>query len=92
MFQLLDTVESLKLDVGAREMIPGELDRPVWLEVFDGLALPVASRADATASKLVWVSKGSHKSRRDVRKICATASPGEIQWLRRLAAQLNLES
>jgi hypothetical protein len=92
MFQVLDTEESLKLDVYVREMIPGELGRSVRIEVFHGLVLPIASRADAAASKLVWISKGSHKSRRDLRKICAAAPPGDLQLLRKLAAQLGLES
>ncbi|MFQ5730761.1 MAG: nucleotidyl transferase AbiEii/AbiGii toxin family protein [Planctomycetaceae bacterium] len=69
MFQLLDTVETLKLDLYAREMIPGELNRSRSVEVFEGMSLPMASPADAAASKLVWVDKGSGKSRRDFRKI-----------------------
>jgi hypothetical protein len=34
-----------------------------------GLTLPVASRPDLVLSKLIWISKGSHKSRRDLRQI-----------------------
>ena len=44
MFQLFDKLESLKLDVYPREMIPGELDRSVSFEIFDGLVLPIVSR------------------------------------------------
>ncbi|QDU26389.1 hypothetical protein ETAA8_14670 [Anatilimnocola aggregata] len=68
MFQLLDTAEALKLDIYTRELIPGELDRSEVIEVFIGVKLPIVSRADAAASKLVWISKGSHKSRRDLRQ------------------------
>ena len=68
MFQLLDNVEALKLDIYPRELIAGELDRSCLVEVFAGVEFPVASRADV-ASKLVWISKGSHKSRRDLRQI-----------------------
>jgi hypothetical protein len=67
MFQLFDNTEALKLDIYPRELIEGELNRSQVIEVFDGMQLPVASRADAAASKLVWVSKGSHKSRRDLK-------------------------
>ena len=74
MFQLLDRVESLKLDIYPRELIAGELDRSVSQEVFEGEELPVASCADVAVSKLVWISKGSHKSRRDLRQVFA--------WLR----------
>ena len=53
MFQRLDSKEALKLDVYPREMIPGELDRSSTLEVFEGLELPIVSRFDAAASKLI---------------------------------------
>ena len=69
LFQLLDEQECLKLDIYPREMIPGELDRSEQLEVFADEFLPVVSRVDAAASKLIWIGKGSHKSRRDLRAI-----------------------
>jgi hypothetical protein len=92
MFQLLDTRESLKLDVYARELIRGELDRSDQLEVFDGLSLPVVSRADAAASKLVWISMGSHKSRRDLRHIFRTSDPTIQGTILDLAEDLRLQS
>lgn len=92
MFQLLDTVEALKLGVYPREMIPGELDRSETVEVFDGVELPIASRADAAASKLVRISKGSHKSRRDLRQIYRLAIDSERELIRSLTRQLELES
>ena len=65
----LDRVESLKMDIYPRELVPGELDRSVLESVFDGEELPIASRTDVAISKLIWSSKGSPKSRRDFRKI-----------------------
>ena len=91
MFQLLDTGESLKLDVYPRELIPGELSRSVRVELFADERLPIASRADAAASKLVWVDKGSHKSRRDLRQIHRTANDDDRQRIRQLARSLELE-
>ncbi len=73
MFQLLDSKEALKLDVYPREMIPGELDRSSTLEVFEGVELPIVSRFDAAASKLIWISKGGHKSRSDFRHLYRTS-------------------
>jgi hypothetical protein len=90
MFQLLDKVETLKLDIYPRELIPGELDRSCLVEVFVGVEYPVVSRADAATSKLIWISKGSHKSRRDLRQIYRTASERDCQRIRELAAQLTL--
>ena len=90
LLQLLDEQEVLKLDVYARELIPGELDRSESAEVFDGMVLPICSLADSAASKLVWVSKGSHKGRRDVRLIFANASDEQQTLIRHLADQLKL--
>ncbi len=92
MFQLFDIVEALKLDVYPREMIPGELSRSQWVEVFAGMNLPIASRADAAASKLVWISKGSHKSRRDLRQIYRAGLASDRVLIGQLAQQLGLES
>jgi hypothetical protein len=91
MFQALDLAESLKIDLYTREMIPGELGRSTRLEVFEGISLPVASRPDAAASKLVWVSKGSHKSRRDLRQLWRRAAAAERGLVELLARNLGLE-
>lgn len=90
MFQLLDLAESLKVDVYPRELIPGELDRSESAEVFAGLRLPIVSRADAALSKLVWISKGSHKSRRDLRQLLRRASEPEREFVHHQAARLGL--
>jgi len=67
LFQLLDKSECLKLDIYPRELIPGELARSQSLELFEGVFLPVVSRIDAALSKLIWIEKGSQRSRRDFR-------------------------
>ena len=90
LFQLFDVEECLKLDVYAREMIPGELDRSVMTTVFENVQLPIASRVDSAVSKLVWVSKGSHKNRRDFRRIYTGASVEEQAAIREFAEQLEL--
>jgi len=90
MFQLFDIAEALKIDIYPREMIPGELDRSTLLEIFEGMWIPVVSRPDAAASKLAWVSKGSHKSRRDLQQIVRQMPPNERDELDRLAGLLAL--
>lgn len=92
MFQLFDNKEALKFDVYPRELIRGELERSCQIEVFPGVRLPVVSQADAAASKLIWVSKGSHKSRRDLRQIYRTANECDRKRIGELAQQLDLES
>jgi hypothetical protein len=91
MFQLFDTAESLKLDVYPREMIEGELSRSQELEIFESVRLPIASRLDAAISKLIWSSKGSHKSRRDFRQISIRSSETENEKIRAMANKLGLE-
>lgn len=89
-FQLLDNQESLKLDIYPRELITGELTRSRQLEIFAGIFLPVVSRVDAVASKLVWISKGSHKSRRDLRAIHRKAADEEKREIARIATTCGL--
>jgi hypothetical protein len=90
MFQLLDKSEALKLDLYPREMIPGELDRSEFLEVFEGETYPIVARGDAAVSKLVWTSKGSHKSRHDLRLIYRSATDAVRGQIAQAAAQLEL--
>jgi len=90
LFQLLDRVETLKIDLYPRELVPGELSRSVLVEVFDGVRLPLASRIDAAVSKLVWINKGSHKSRRDFRQIFQTSSGSEQLAIRNQCELLGL--
>ena len=90
MFQLLDSVEALKLDIYPRELIPGELERSNSLELFDGITVPIASLPDTAISKLIWISKGSHKNRRDLRHLLRISTPGQRQAIEKLAIELGL--
>lgn len=87
MFQLLDIVESLKLDIYPRELIAGELSRSSEIEFFEGVFFPIASRVDTAIAKLIWVGQGSHKSRRDLRHLFANASKVEQDEMKRLALE-----
>lgn len=89
-FQLLDTGSSFKLDLYPRELVSGALDRAVQVEIMPGLTLPVASRPDLVLSKLIWISKGSHKSRRDLRQIMLRVSETETATIHSLTEQTGL--
>jgi hypothetical protein len=65
MFQALDRETWIKVDFHVGEAVPGELDRSCLDEVLPGLVVPLVSREDAILSKLLWLKKGSEKSRRD---------------------------
>jgi hypothetical protein len=90
LFQLLDKSESLKLDIYPRELIPGELQRSQTLELFEGVFLPVVSRTDAAISKLIWIDKGSQRSRRDFRSIFSNCDDQQQMDVRGRAAELHL--
>lgn len=92
MFQLFDNTEALKLDIYPRELVAGELGRSEQVEVFEGMFIPVASRVDAVVSKLVWISKGSHKSRRDLRQLVRTATDSDRKLIREFSKRLDLVS
>ena len=90
LFQLLDRSESLKLDIYPRELIPGELQRSQMLELFEGVFLPVVSRTDAAISKLIWIDKGSQRSRRDLRGIFSGCDLTQQTEIRNAATGLHL--
>jgi len=90
MTQDLDVDQVIKLDLYVRCLIPGELDRSVRTELFPGVAIPIVARTDAALSKLVWIQHGSHRSRRDLRRILAGATSGELVTVRRTADDMNL--
>ncbi len=90
MIQILDTVNILKLDLYPRELIPGELERSVELPVFTELSLPVAALPDLTISKLVWISRGSHKSRRELRWLMPLVDELGQAFVNQFAAEHNL--
>ena len=90
LFQLLDKSESLKLDIYPRELIPGELQRSQTLELFAGVFLPVVSRTDAAISKLIWIDKGSQRSRRDFRSIFSSCEEQQQMEVRRQASDFHL--
>ncbi len=92
MFQLFDPDESLKLDLYPRELIGGELSRSNQMEIFENIILPIVSRQDAASSKLVWISKGSHKSRRDLRQLMLRCSKTEQDFVTEFAAENELTS
>ena len=85
LFQLLDSVESLKLDIYPRELIQGELDRSEKIELFEGVFYPIACRTDTAIAKLLWIDQGSHKSRRDLRLLYQNGNKVEQEEIQRLS-------
>lgn len=90
MFQIIDSQECLKVDLYPRELAPGALDRSIWFDLTPQLRIPIASRPDVVISKLVWISKGSHKSRRDVKWLMRGATQEEAALARKFVDGLGL--
>lgn len=90
MFQVIDSRDYLKIVLYPREIVPGQFERIVNLEVTPDLYLPFSSRPDLVISKLIWISKGSHKSRRDVKQILLRATAAETALVHQFADQMNL--
>jgi hypothetical protein len=88
-FQLFHTRELLKLDFYPRELVSGELERAVSAELFPGVTLPIITARDLVGCKLIWISKGSHKSRRDIRQLMRRFDPAERTRTFALAEELG---
>ena len=89
-FQLLDIERILKIDVYPRELIAGELDRTVKLHIFEGTSVPVVALADLILSKLIWISRGSGKSRTDLRWLWQHSTDFEQKEIRSYAGHHGL--
>ena len=81
MFQLLDSVEVMKLDMYPRELIPGELERSVQIEIFEGIAVPMASLPDTALAKLIYARP---KDIEDLQRLFTVqAGRLDLEYLRR---------
>jgi len=90
MFQALDVDNYVKVDLHVGEGIPGELDRSVKKEFYPGVTAPIVCKEDAILAKLLWIAKGSHKSRQDVVSMMRNPEPVDWEALRERAADLNV--
>jgi hypothetical protein len=62
------------------------------MELFAGVFLPVVSRMDAAISKLIWIDKGSQRSRRDFRGIFGSCTEQQQAEIRAQAAKFGLSA
>ena len=89
MFQALHRELMIKADFHVGEDVPGELDRSQRVELFEGLAVRIVSKEDAILSKLLWVKRGSAKSRGDVLGMLLDPTPTDEGLLEELADELG---
>jgi hypothetical protein len=88
--QALDLTTGVKIDLYMREGVPGELSRSVERELAPGFQVRVVSLEDALLSKLMWIRKGSHRSRRDVQWLLDVLTEEQRRNVERSAAELGL--
>ena len=61
-------------------------------EILLGVFVPLVSKEDAILSKLIWISKGSNKSRQDVRMMLKRRGVIDFDYLNVQATKLGVES
>jgi len=82
-FQGLHKKSIIKVDFHVGEAIPGELERSQSEEIFQGVIAPLVSKEDAILSKLIWVNKGSHKARQDIKMMLRDSGIIDHEYLNR---------
>lgn len=91
LFQALHEETMIKVDFHVGEAIEGELDRSQSKEILPGLTVPLVSKEDAILSKLIWVSKGSHKSRQDIMMMLKRSGHINLALLEEGALKLGVQ-
>jgi len=86
MFQALNKETFIKVDFHVGESITGELSRSVLQPLFENTNIPVVSKEDAIASKLLWIKKGSEKSKHDVIGMLLDPTPFNLNNVRNFAS------
>lgn len=90
-FQALHEETMIKVDFHTGEAIQGELDRSKSEEILPGLVVSLVTKEDAILSKLIWISKGSDKSRHDVKAMLKRSSKTDFDYLNTQARKLGVE-
>ena len=90
LFQALDEETMIKVDFHVGEAVPGELERSIVREIFPGVQAPLVTIEDSILSKLIWIKKGSHKSRQDIKMMLKRKEPIDFNYLEEQAIKLNL--
>lgn len=90
LFQALDNETFVKVDFHVGEGVPGELSRSCIVEIEQGFEVPIVSREDAILSKLLWIKKGSGRSRDDLAAMLRRKDPFDVEYVERQAAALDV--
>jgi Nucleotidyl transferase AbiEii toxin, Type IV TA system len=91
-FQVLHEETMIKVDFHVGQAISGELERSHSEEILAGVVVPIVSKEDAILSKLIWICKGSNKSRHDVKTMLKRSGEIDFDYLNSKATALGVES
>lgn len=91
MFQVLDLETMLRADIYVGGMSLERFDRAVSAEIVPNVFLPIASPEDSILSKLVWIKKGSGRSKQDVVAMLRIQTRLDTDYLDQTARQLGVE-
>lgn len=89
-FQALHNEHFIKVDFHVGEGIPRAFERSRDVEIIPGLSVQMISKEDAILSKLIWISKGSERSRRDVIMMIRNGTPIDEQYIEMTAGELGV--
>ena len=90
MFQLVEKETLLKIDIYPREAIAGELPRSFQVELFPSVRTRIVSLTDFVLSKLLWIQKGSQRSRDDIRSTLRLRTERELASIREAVQSFGL--
>ena len=57
-----------------------------------GITVPLVSKEDAILSKLIWVSRGSHKSHQDIKMMLKRSGKIDLGYLKVAAVKLRVDA
>lgn len=91
-FQAIDEETLIKIDFHVGETIPGCFNRAVVKELLPEVRVKIASLEDAILSKLLWISKGSVKSKQDLLMMIVQNSDYDRTLVEEISEQLDLKN
>src|SRR5690606_39771077 len=89
-FQALDDESMIKVDFHVGEKIPHAFERSREVELLPSLRIPLISKEEAILSKLVWIQKGSMRSREDIISILKRKGEIDFAYLADQAQELHV--
>jgi hypothetical protein len=92
MFQALDIKTMLRADINVGGMSFDRFDKIIEEEIFPNVFVSIASPEDSILSKLIWIKKGSGRSKQDVVAMLKIQTKLDWEYLSGMAKQLAVQN